>query len=128
MYRPTFLSGCLCVFLAAATTTIGCGSSDGQSGDYPGTQADIFAVTCARCHGVNGTGGIPGADGTPAPRNFHDTLFQKTRTDDDIRKTIINGKGGVMPSFGKTFSDDELKALVARVRGFDPRRNNDESR
>jgi mono/diheme cytochrome c family protein len=80
---------------------------------------DLFATTCARCHGADGTGGLPVFDGGPSPRNFHDHAFQQDRTDEQIKLTIMNGKGTGMPSFGTLFDEQQLRSLVAHVRSFD---------
>jgi cytochrome c oxidase cbb3-type subunit 3 len=81
---------------------------------------DLFATTCARCHGADGAGGLPVFDGGPAPRNFHDRAFQRERTDEQIKLTIMNGKGPAMPSFGTLFDEAQLRSLVAHVRSLDP--------
>jgi mono/diheme cytochrome c family protein len=83
----------------------------------------LFVSTCARCHGQDGSGGLPLFDGGPAPRNFHDRAFHASHTDEQIKLTIVNGKGVGMPPFGTTFTNTQLEALVAHVRGFDPERS-----
>lgn len=80
---------------------------------------DLFAATCARCHGADGNGGLALFDGGPSPRNFRDHAFQKDRTDEQIKLTIMNGKGSGMPAFGATFTEAQLYALVAHVRSLD---------
>ena len=80
---------------------------------------DLFASTCARCHGANGAGGLPVFDGGPSPRNFHDHAFQSERTDEQLKLTIVNGKGTGMPSFGTIFDEQQLRSLVAHVRSLD---------
>jgi cytochrome c oxidase cbb3-type subunit 3 len=81
---------------------------------------DLFATTCARCHGADGSGGLPLFDGGPAPRNFHDHAFQRERSDEQLKLTIMNGKGTGMPSFGTLFDEAQLRSLVAHVRSLDP--------
>ena len=80
---------------------------------------DLFASTCARCHGAGGTGGVPLVAGGPSPRNFHDHEFQRAHTDEQLKLTIVDGKGAGMPGFGRTFTDAQLIMLVAHVRSFD---------
>lgn len=80
---------------------------------------DLFASTCARCHGAGGAGGLALFDGGPSPRNFRDHAFQKDRTDEQIKLTIMNGKGTGMPAFGATFTEKQLYALVAHVRSLE---------
>lgn len=90
----------------------------------PATEGrDLFANTCARCHGADGAGGLPLFEGGPSPRNFHEPAFQRSHSDMQIRMMIVNGKGSGMPPFGTTFTDAQLDALVAHVRSFDPEKN-----
>ena len=89
----------------------------------PAQGKNLFASTCARCHGPEGTGGLPLFDGGPSPRDFHDRAFHASHTDEQIKLTIVNGKGVGMPPFGTTFTDAQLDALVAHVRGFDPEKS-----
>lgn len=80
---------------------------------------EIFGATCARCHGAEGTGGLPLWDGGPSPQNFHDRAFQRSRTDDQIKQTIKNGKGSGMPAFGPALTDEQITELVVHIRTFD---------
>lgn len=108
------------LFVLASLACGGCekkASADRASGQH------LFSSTCARCHGPDGTGGLPLFDGGPSPRNFHDRTFQASHTDEQIKLTIVNGKGIGMPPFGTTFTDAQLDALVAHVRGFDPEKS-----
>lgn len=103
------------VLVLAAVACIGCDKPKDQA-----TQGrELFASTCARCHGADGTGGLPTVAGGPAPRNFHDHAFQLSHTDEQLKLTITNGKGTAMPGFGKTFDDAQLAALIAHVRSLD---------
>jgi cytochrome c oxidase cbb3-type subunit 3 len=104
------------VFIAALVVAFGTGcekKADAAQGQ------NLFATTCARCHGPDGTGGDPLAEGGPPARNFHDRAFQAARTDEQIKLTIMNGKGTGMPAFGTAFDGAQLNALVAHVRSFD---------
>lgn len=79
----------------------------------------LFATSCARCHGSEGAGGLPLFDGGPSPRNFRDPAFQRERTDDQLKQTIVNGKGVGMPPFGTLFTAAQLDALVTHVRSLE---------
>lgn len=81
----------------------------------------LFDSTCAICHGRDGRGGVPAAEGQPAPRNFRDASFQASRTDDELKKVIREGKGP-MPPFAPLFDDSQLTLLVAYIRGFNPKK------
>ena len=84
------------------------------------TQAEAkhqFDSVCAKCHGADGRGGVPAAEGQPAPRNFRDPAFQSSRTDAELRNVIKNGKGP-MPPFGVLFDDTQTTLLVSYIRSF----------
>ena len=109
-------------FALLIALAIACGGCERKTVD-PAQGKSLFASTCARCHGADGAGGLPLFDGGPSPRNFHDHAFHASHTDEQIKLIIVNGKGVGMPPFGTTFTDAQLDALVAHVRGCDPERN-----
>ena len=82
---------------------------------HAGSADQIFARSCAPCHGK---------EGRPSPvfekqgvKNFTDSAWQKGITDAQIEKTIHEGKKGtMMASFDKQLSAQEIKALVAYLR------------
>jgi mono/diheme cytochrome c family protein len=78
-------------------------------GDTHAEAKHLFDSVCAKCHGSDGRGGVPAAEGQPAPRDFRDPSFHSTRTDADLRKAIREGKGP-MPPFAALF------------RGFNPKK------
>jgi mono/diheme cytochrome c family protein len=98
------------------------GCKKSQAAEASPQGKELFVSACARCHGQDGTGGFPVSPGGPSPRNFRDHAFQASHTDDQIKNTIVNGKGTAMPPFGATFDDVQLRALVGTVRSFDPQR------
>lgn len=54
-------------------------------------------------------------------RHFNDAAWQKERSDDEIRKSIEDGRDGtLMRSYKDQFSADEIAALVKLIRGFAP--------
>lgn len=107
----------LLIALAAA-----CGGCESKT-EGPVQGKSLFAGSCARCHGADGAGGLPLFVGGPSPQDFHDHAFHASHTDEQIKLTIVNGKGVGMPPFGRTFTDAQLDALVAHVRGFDPEKS-----
>jgi cbb3-type cytochrome c oxidase subunit III len=76
----------------------------------------VFAAKCAVCHGKDGRG-TPNwrAKGQP---DFTDSNWQKSKTDAVLFASTKNGKGKFMPAFGGKLSDDDITAVVARVRAF----------
>lgn len=92
-----------------------------QAGN-PGDQK--FATFCSTCHGPNGDANTPGAAAlNPKPRNFTDAKWQASVDDAHIAKVIKEGGASVglsptMAPWGAVLSDDDVKALVAKVRSF----------
>jgi mono/diheme cytochrome c family protein len=91
------------------------------AGDTHAEARHLFDSSCAVCHGRDGRGGVPAAEGLPPPRNFCDAAFQASRTDDELKRVIREGKGQ-MPPFAPLFDDGQLTLLVAYIRGFNPKK------
>jgi mono/diheme cytochrome c family protein len=106
------------IMAAASLFAAGCRRSSAATLEAP----ELFAATCARCHGLDGAGGVPSTDGGPAPRNFRDHGFQASQTDEQLRATIKNGKGSMMPPFATVYSDEQIAEIATHVRSFDPAR------
>jgi mono/diheme cytochrome c family protein len=77
----------------------------------------IYRDLCLQCHDNDGRGEvIRGA--LPKVPNFADPNWQASRGDDDLRRSILEGKGKTMPSMkGKLRSVDVMK-MIAFVRAF----------
>lgn len=103
----------LVVAASLAAAVSGC-NNDRPSGKV------VYSSVCANCHGPQGGGGVVTNPNSPAPRNFRDAAYQRSRSDADIVKVIREGKSPGMPSFGGTYNDAQIKELVGIVRGFDP--------
>lgn len=76
----------------------------------------LYAAKCAICHGKDGRG-LPNWRSKGQP-DFTDAKWQKSRTDAQIADATKNGKGKFMPAFKAKMSDEEITAVVARVRSF----------
>jgi len=75
----------------------------------------LYKAKCAGCHGATGAGDTSvGKSLKVTPLSGADV--QKL-SDADIQKVITGGKGK-MPAIGKTFTPDQLKALVTVIRSF----------
>ena len=68
------------------------------------TGDQIYQAKCG-CHGPNGAGG-----NAPTLAGIHDSA-------DEVQKTVHDGKGR-MPAFGSQLSDDQIKKVVAYVKGL----------
>lgn len=95
--------------------------TSGKNGEVSLAVGDrVFHERCELCHGPNGMGDGPGgATLNPKPRNFHDTAYMKTLSDDQIFQTIMNGKAGTgMPPWKGIVSESEARSLILKVRSF----------
>lgn len=85
---------------------------------------DRYTTFCASCHGAKGHGDGPaGAALNPKPRNFADAAWQGSVDDAHIAKVIKDGGTSVglsplMAPWGSVLSDDEIKAMVAKIRSI----------
>jgi mono/diheme cytochrome c family protein len=70
--------------------------------------AEIYAASCASCHGADGGGGLGPQLAGGAAKNRFPTV------DDQIR-FVTNGSG-VMPSFGGKLSPAQIRDVVAYTR------------
>jgi len=84
---------------------------------------EVFKFYCAQCHGLGGKGDGPNVtkDFPVSPRNFTDAAEMNKLSDADILNVIMDGgpsvsKSPMMPPWGKTLSEDEVKGLVSYLR------------
>ena len=74
--------------------------------DIDGQQ--MFATLCGFCHQDGGR------KGGKAPK-----LAGSKRSDEYLIDRIKKGKPGTMPAFGKAFSDGQIYAILAYIRGLE---------
>ena len=75
----------------------------------------LFSQACARCHGADGTGGLPSVANGPRPTDLTAAEWQQTRSDADLAAAIRSGRGA-MPPFEDVLTSDQIAALAAYVR------------
>jgi mono/diheme cytochrome c family protein len=68
----------------------------------------LFATVCGWCHESGGRSAGKG------PK-----LAGTTRSDEFILNRIRNGKPGAMPAFGGSFSEGQIVAILAYIRGLE---------
>ncbi len=90
--------------------------------DAIATGADLYATTCASCHGDKGMGdGSAGAAFDPKPTSFADAAMLADMSDGYIFWRITEGGSmepfnSTMPPWGSTLSEDQLWQLVSYLR------------
>lgn len=94
----------------------------------PLTAESVFKTRCATCHGEGGHGDGPAAVAlNPKPRNYTDPEWQKTVTDDQLKKTIVGGGAAVgksplmVPNPDLADKPEVVDGLVKIIRGFAPK-------
>jgi cytochrome c oxidase cbb3-type subunit 3 len=86
--------------------------------------ASLFRELCSVCHGIGGKGDGPSAQGLePKPADFTNCKVM-TKDSDDLLFKIIKGGGQsagrstVMPAWGDSLSDQQIRELVKFIRSF----------
>jgi mono/diheme cytochrome c family protein len=90
----------------SAGSTSPLANAEASPNDIDGEQ--MFATTCGFCHQDGGRAAGRG------PK-----LSKTERSDEFIIERIKNGKLGSMPAFGSVFSDGQIIAILAYIRGLD---------
>ncbi len=84
----------------------------------------VYMKYCAVCHGEQGKGdGFNAFNLDPKPRDFTDSTYMSSLTDERIEQTISGGgrsvnKSSSMPSWGGRLQKEDLRYVVAYVRLF----------
>ncbi|MBI4302726.1 MAG: c-type cytochrome [Chloroflexi bacterium] len=75
---------------------------------------ELYAVSCAGCHGVNRQG-ISGLGPALTPERL------SALNDTEIKETILNGRSGTaMPAFKSTLNPEEIDALLQLIKYRSP--------
>lgn len=74
----------------------------------------LYNRYCVRCHGVDGKG----VWDIPDVPDFTNVRWQQCRTDDQIVRLTIEGRGACMPAFRGTLSIEETWGIARYLRTF----------
>ncbi len=117
--------GCVLALGAVGCSKTEAHESRANAAAVPQASRDVFAQRCSTCHGTDGKGSGPAAAAlNPKPRNYTDKAWQASVTDDQLKKTIVQGgaavgKSALMPPNPDLASKPEVVAgLVTLVRAF----------
>ena len=86
--------------------------------------AASYAVVCTTCHGPAGAGDGPGgAVMNPPPANFTLASFWEERSDDVVKRAILEGgmavgKSALMPAWGSIYSEEQADQMVEYLKTF----------
>ncbi len=72
--------------------------------------ASIYDEKCLKCHGADGQGGI-------CP-NLVEGKWKYGGTDEDIYKSIAEGRPGGMPMWNEELGEKKIKSIVAYIRSL----------
>ncbi len=75
--------------------------------------AEIDAIFVKRCAGCHGADGEPSNPNSP---DFTDPKFQNSITDEQMFKSIKDGKGNRMPAYDTILEKEEMQQLVTHIR------------
>ena len=116
--RP-FIAKAKFVVIALAASTLTISFLLSPQSQAVGAAAEDAAVTfkskCAVCHGTDGSGNTAQGKALKV-RDLRSAEVQKM-TDAQMTDVIVKGKGK-MPALGKSMSPDQVKQLVAYIRGI----------
>lgn len=73
---------------------------------------ELYEEFCGACHGYDGTALLPGA-----PSFSNGERLEKT--DAELLKSIMDGKGDIMPAWNDLLSDEECESVLHYVRSMD---------
>ncbi len=76
----------------------------------------LYNRYCIRCHGVDGRG----VWDIPDVPNFTNPRWQASRSDTQLARSILEGRGAVMPPFRGTLTLEEACAMARYLRTFVP--------
>lgn len=119
--RANFLSGFVWVFALAVVSAVARAAEDGRT---------IYLEHCVWCHGEDGRGDGPSADGMlPRPRDFvtanykiRSTPHGQLPTDQDLFRTVSRGMPNTpMPGWEHILSEEDRWKLVAYLKSLSPR-------
>ncbi len=77
---------------------------------------NLYNRYCVRCHGVDGRG----VWDIPDVPDFTNAVWQASRTDEQLARLTLEGRGAVMPAFRGTFTLEETWAMARYLRTFQP--------
>src|SRR5687768_11220145 len=90
--RKLVTAGLLAGLGSAACKSESPATTDSAPAAIGSSAQTLFSQRCAVCHGTSGKGDGPGAVAlNPKPRDYTNTAWQKSVSDDELKKIIVQG-------------------------------------
>ena len=86
-----------------------------------GPKRKLFGQFCVPCHGEDGRSGPVRSDVPSAP-DFMSVDWHRRRSDQQLKISILEGRGSRMPAFHGKLGDDQVGDIVAFLRSLAPAR------
>jgi len=77
----------------------------------------LYRASCLECHDNDGRGGVV-RDELPSVPDFTDARWHASRSDAELSRSILEGKGKSMPRMKKKLGSVDVKQMVSFVRAF----------
>jgi mono/diheme cytochrome c family protein len=107
-------------YIPLLAVTLLAGPAHAAAAPDPATMT-LYVKKCAECHGEDGKAETKMGKKYDA-ESFADAKWQEKRSDEQIEKTITEGKPKTkMKAFKDKLSPEEIKAMVQVVRSFKPK-------
>jgi mono/diheme cytochrome c family protein len=84
---------------------------------YSAAALQVYRAKCLLCHDVDGRGEL-GRDGAPTIPDFTNASWHASRTDAELSRSILDGKGKSMPKMRGKLGSVDVKLMVTLVRSF----------
>jgi mono/diheme cytochrome c family protein len=84
---------------------------------FPAAVIQVYRASCLQCHDVDGRGEVV-RDTLPRIPDFTEAKWHSTRTDAELSRSILEGKGKSMPRMKGKLGSVDVQQMVAFVRGF----------
>jgi cytochrome c oxidase cbb3-type subunit 3 len=109
------------IFLVALCAVVLSTALMGYAGDAEQGKK-LYEQFCVSCHGQSGKGDGPAAAAlNPKPRDHTNKEYMSKMSDEDLLNVIKNGgasagKSPLMPPWGASLKDDQIKDVITYVR------------
>ncbi len=110
---PVFLAVLWALMLASGMLAYAADAEQGKK---------LYGQFCASCHGQSGKGDGPAAAAlNPKPRDHTNKEYMSKMSEDELLNVIKNGgvsvgKSPLMPPWGASLKDDQIKDIIAYIR------------